>query len=264
MPFESFSIETDDGATLAGVRRDGEGAPLVLIHGFGASHRDWQGLIDALPSKLAIIAYDQRGFGDSKAPQGRAYSHGQDLLALLDALDLRKVDLRGMSLGGATALNFALDHPNRVRRLILVSPLMVGWSWSEDWIERWKQIGRAARAGDMASARELWWQHPLFESTRASPAAHALKASIDAFHGQQWVGDNQHQALPDLDRLGHLAVPTLLLTGTLDTVDFRHIGDAIAALGAQVTRIDYADAGHMLNFEMPGRIARDIVDFLSD
>jgi len=264
MPLESFSVETDDGATLAGVRRDGEGTPLVLIHGFGASHRDWQGLIEDLPSKLALIAYDQRGFGASSAPAGRTYSHGHDLLALLDALGLAQVDLCGMSLGGATALNFALDHPNRVRRLILVSPLMVGWSWSEDWIERWKQIGRAARSGDIASARELWWQHPLFESTRKGAAASALKASIAAFHGHQWIEDNQHHALPDLDRLGLLAVPTLLLTGALDTEDFRLIGDAISALGPQVTRIDHADAGHMLNFEIPGRIARDIVDFLSD
>ncbi|AIT81530.1 alpha/beta fold hydrolase [Novosphingobium pentaromativorans] len=263
MPFEPFTVEAR-GAALRGVRRDGEGVPLVLIHGFGASHRDWQDLIDELPPELALIAYDQRGFGDSPAPTDAAYSHGEDLLALLDALELERVDLCGMSLGGATALNFALDHPDRVRRLILVSPLMVGWSWSSEWIERWKQIGRAARSGDMAGARALWWQHPLFESTRASAAAPVLKASIEAFHGQQWVQDNQRHAPPDLDRLDKLAMPTLLLTGGLDTEDFRRIGDAIASCGTGATRIDYADAGHMLNFEIPGRIARDIADFLSD
>ena len=229
-------------ATLTGDRRDGGGIPLVLVHGFGGSRHDWEPLISALPPDLPLIAYDQRGFGESSAEPGVSFSHADDLLALLDTLNVPKADLCGMSLGGATVLNFALNHPDRVRRLVLVSPLMIGWSWSEDWIERWKEIGRAARGGDMDSARDLWWRHPLFDTTRASPAASMLRASIDAFHGRQWVQDDQRPELPEVDRLTQLSVPTLLLTGQRDTEDFRLIADLIAATGQDVTRIDHADA----------------------
>lgn len=251
-----------DGAILAGERREGEGPPLVLVHGFGGSRRDWYPLVAALPDHHPLIAYDQRGFGESET-QGQPYSHADDLLALLNALEIAEVDLCGMSLGGATALNFALDHPERVRRLVLVSPLMVGWNWTTDWIERWKTIGRAARAGDMAQARDLWWSHPLFDAVRDSPAACAMRASIEAFHGHQWVQDAQRAALPDCGRLGDLVVPTLLLTGGRDTADFRMIAEAISTMGQQVTRIDHAKAGHMLNLEIPEMIATEIKQFLS-
>lgn len=250
-------------AALAGDRRDGEGIPLILVHGFGGSRHDWEPLIAALPPDLPLIAYDQRGFGESSGESGVSFSHADDLLALLDALNVPKADLCGMSLGGATVLNFALNHPDRVRRLVLISPLMVGWSWTQDWIDRWKEIGRAARGGDMNAARDLWWHHPLFDTTRASPAAPMLRASIDAFHGRQWVQDDQRPELPEVDRLTGLAVPTLLLTGQRDTGDFRLIADLIDAAGQEVTRIDHADAGHLLSFEIPDIIAGEITRFLS-
>lgn len=262
MNVRSFSITVED-ATLVGERREGEGMPLVLIHGFGGSRRDWDGVVAALPADLPLIAYDQRGFGESIAEPQAPYSYTEDLAALLDALDLPRADLCGLSLGGATALNFTLDQPQRVGRLVLVSPLMAGWSWTEDWIERWKQIGRAARAGDIVAARDLWWRHPLFETTRAGPGAGQLRAAIDGFHGRQWAEDHQKPALPDIDRLTGLAAPTLLLTGAHDTADFRLIADLVAGAGQQVTRIDHADAGHLLNLEIPDVLGGEIARFVA-
>lgn len=250
-----------DGAVLAGERREGAGTPLVLLHGFGGSRRDWDLLVAALPATRPLITYDLRGFGASEPGSG-PYSHADDLLALLDALDITEADVCGLSLGGATALAFALDHPARVRRLVLVSPLMAGWTWTTEWIERWKAIGRAARAGNMAQARDLWWSHPLFDAVRDSPAADTMRAAIEAFPGRQWIIDEQRPTLPDSARLGELAVPTLLLTGTRDTADFRMIGDAIATMGQAVTRVDHEGAGHMLNLEVPGPVASEIEEFL--
>jgi pimeloyl-ACP methyl ester carboxylesterase len=259
-----FRISLAD-AQLVGERREGASGdvPLVLVHGFGGSRDDWAPLLDALPADRAIVAYDQRGFGDSQGAEGVPFSHADDLLALLDALGIERADLCGMSLGGATTLNFALNHPERVRRLVLVSPLMVGWSWTAEWIDRWKAIGRAARSGDMVTARDLWWHHTLFDPVRESPAGQTLRASIEAYHGRQWVQDDQRPALPDIDRLSALTMPTLLLTGERDTDDFRLIAEVIAAMGAQVTRIDHAGAGHMLNLEIPETIAGEIDRFLS-
>lgn len=257
---QDFRIETN-GATLSGWRRDGTGTPLVLVHGFGGSRHDWEPVIAELPADMALIAYDQRGFGESPAVPGETFSHAEDLLALLDTLSIGQADLCGLSMGGGTVLNFALNWPERVRRLVLVSPLMVGWSWSADWVERWKAIGRAARSGDMAAARELWWRHPLFDTTRQGPSADRLRAGIEAFHGSQWVEDLQRPELPEVDRLTALSRPTLLLTGSHDTQDFRLMADLIAGASDQVHRIDHQDAGHLLNLELPETIAREIAAF---
>lgn len=264
---QDFRVELP-GGTLVGLRREGSGrgsgTPLVLAHGFGGSRQDWDAVIAALPAELPLIAYDARGFGASSADPGTAFSHADDLLALLDALGVERADLCGLSMGGGNVLHFALDHPGRVGRLILVSPLMLGWSWTGDWIDRWKAMGRAARAGDMATARDLWWDHPLFASTREIPEAAAhLKASIAAFPGTQWVQDDQRPELPDVDRLTALSVPTLLLTGERDTEDFRLIADLIASAGQDVTRIDHAEVGHLLNLEIPEGLAAEIRAFLS-
>jgi 2-succinyl-6-hydroxy-2,4-cyclohexadiene-1-carboxylate synthase len=259
---QDFIIETV-GASLTGSQRKGSGTPLVLVHGFGGSRHDWEPVEAALPADLTLIAYDQRGFGNSSHTPGQPYSHAEDLLALLDGLEIAQADLCGLSLGGGTVLNFALDHPERVRKLVLVSPLMVGWSWSTDWVERWKAIGRAARTGDIAAARKLWWNHPLFESTRESCGAAQLRAGIEAFHGRQWMEDDHRPELPEVDRLADLAVPTLLLTGSRDTEDFRLMADLIDAASEHVTRIDFQGFGHLLNLEVPEQIAREIAAFLT-
>lgn len=256
-----FRMELENAA-LAGERRGGQGIPLVLIHGFGGSRHDWQPLAAALPQSLPLITYDQRGFGDSTGTPGIAFSHSDDLLALLDRLGIEQADLCGLSQGGAIALHFALDHPDRVRRLVLISPGMTGWPWSDEWIERWKQVSRTARAGDMDKARDLWWQHPFFEPVRKSHAASLLRASIDAFRGQQWIQDDQRREGPDADRLTALGAPTLLLSGSLDMRDFHLIADQIESAGQNVTRIDHAGAGHLLNLEIPAVIAQEITHFL--
>ncbi|MFK4872459.1 alpha/beta fold hydrolase [Novosphingobium sp. ZW T3_23] len=258
---QDFIIEAN-GADLAGSRRAGTGTPLVLVHGFGGSRHDWEPVEAALPAGLPLIAYDQRGFGDSSHTTGQPYSHAADLMALLDELDIERADLCGLSLGGGTVLNFALNHPERVRKLVLVSPLMVGWSWSEDWIARWKAIGRAARGGDLVTARDLWWNHPLFETTREGDGAARLRAGIEAFHGRQWVQDDHRPELPEVDRLTELAAPTLLLTGSHDTEDFRLMADLIDAASEYVTRIDFQGFGHLLNLEVPQQIAHEIAGFL--
>ncbi|KQM13783.1 alpha/beta fold hydrolase [Novosphingobium sp. Leaf2] len=252
-----------DGAAIEGELHARDGVPLVLVHGFGGTRRDWDALIPDLAGDRPLLTYDQRGFGQSTTASGQAFSHADDLLAVLDGLEIERADLCGMSLGGATVTGFALDHPERVRRLVLASPLLAGWRWSADWIERWKAIGRAARAGDLALARALWWHHPLFDSVRETPGGAVQHSAIAQYHGDQWIRDDQRASGPDADRLAGLRMPMLLLVGERDLPDFRGIAYTITTRAPDVTRIDYAGIGHMLNLEAPHAIARDILRFLA-
>jgi pimeloyl-ACP methyl ester carboxylesterase len=261
MNWRAFTVPVE-GATLSGELR-GEGPPLILAHGMAGERHDSDRLVAALPAKLPLLRYDLRGFGQSQAGPGLPYSHTDDLLALFDALDIHCAPLLGLSMGGGVALNFALSHPERVSKLILISPAMIGWEWSDEWKTLWRGVSRAARDGDLALARELWWRHPMFAVIRETEAGVELRHSIDAYHGRQWFADSQREELPDVDRLHTLAMPTLLLTGEHDVSDIRLIADVIEAAAPDVTRIDYADAGHMLHMERAAEVTEAVTRFLA-
>jgi 3-oxoadipate enol-lactonase/2-succinyl-6-hydroxy-2,4-cyclohexadiene-1-carboxylate synthase len=255
-----FTVRLAD-ATLRGDLR-GDSPRIAFLHGFGGNRKDWDRLWDALPQEPGLLRYDQRGFGNSDDRASEPFSHTADLLALLDAQEIDRIDLVGLSFGGAISCNFALDHPDRVNRLVLISPILMGWDWSDEWRQHWRPITDAARSGNMTLAKNLWWENPLFATTRASDAVTELRASIESFSGAQWIKDNQQPILPDIDRLYNLSVPTLLLTGTLDLPDFQLVANLLEAAAPNLIRIDYSEAGHLLNLECAGQVARDIGDFL--
>lgn len=258
---EAFSVAAG-GALLSGERR-GTGTPLVLVHGMAGERHGWDRLLAALPANLPTLTYDLRGFGQSSGPEGIAFSHADDLLALLDAQGIGRAPILGLSMGGGIALNFALSHPARVSRLALISPAMVGWEWSDAWQALWRGVADAARAGDLALARQRWFDHPMFAPLRRDPgAAEELRRAVEEYHGRQWVRDMQRAELPDIARLHTLAMPCLLLTGALDLPDMRLIADVIEAAAPQVERIDYPDAGHMLHAERTAEVAAAVGAFL--
>jgi len=250
------------GATLM-VELTGHGEPLVLLHGFGDDRHSWDSLVGALVPERQVIRYDLRGFGQSSISARLPFRHSNDLRELLDTLQLGRCDLMGISLGGSIALNFALDHPQRVRRLVLINPALTGWDWSDDWRTRWREIRRTARACGVEAAKALWWQHPLFDTARAMPpVAQQLRTRIARYAGTQWLYDDEEPALPDVDRLPELSVSTLLLTGTEDQPDFRLIADLIEGAATSVTRVDLQGSGHLLTLEQPSQVLARVRDFL--
>lgn len=101
----------------------GEGPPLVLIPGLGASCRVWDAIVPELASRFSVILLDNRGMGRSVArrkPRSLA-NYSADIAELLDVLQLDRTHVLGLSLGGMIAQRFAVDHAGRVDRLVLVS-----------------------------------------------------------------------------------------------------------------------------------------------
>lgn len=234
----------------------------VFLHGFGGDLQTWDLMWPVLTKNLPALRYDLRGFGQSIDNSASPFHHADDLLAILNALNIEQCDVIGVSMGGAVALNFALDHPERVRNLILISPGMVAWEWSDEWRVLWRAITTKARSGDLDAARQLWWQHPLFATTRMSAAGPQLLESIQRYSGAQWIRDHEKAAMPDIERLHMLKSRTLLLTGERDFEDFRLVADLLVASVSNVTRIDWPGCGHLLNLENPTGCAREINSFL--
>jgi len=106
----------------------GGGLPLVMLHGGGPGASSWSNFGSALPAFAAdfrVLMVDQPGFGDSDKPPvvGNYFRHSAGyLVRLLDELGIDRVHLLGNSLGGGTAARFAIEHPKRVGRLVLMGP----------------------------------------------------------------------------------------------------------------------------------------------
>ena len=110
-------IAVDGGALFYEVR--GQGPPVVLLHPGGTyDHRIWEPQVEALARGWRTARYDLRGFGRSSRPAG-PFSPVADLRRVLEALDVERASLVGVGMGSGVALNFALQHPRQVERLVL-------------------------------------------------------------------------------------------------------------------------------------------------
>jgi 3-oxoadipate enol-lactonase len=117
------AIALSDGTRLAWDDA-GQGPAVVLVHGIGSSRKKWDPQIDALvDAGFRALRFDLRGCGESVAPEGdHAMPHFlSDLIGFVDALALDSFHLVGHSLGGMIAQRYVIQHPARVRSLVLVS-----------------------------------------------------------------------------------------------------------------------------------------------
>lgn len=110
-------------------RVTGSGEPLVILHGLFGSGRNWSSLAQALSERYRVWSVDLRNHGDSPHTAAMGYPQmSADLLALLDRKDLPRVRLIAHSMGGKTAMWFALHHPERVERLMVVDIAPVAYA----------------------------------------------------------------------------------------------------------------------------------------
>jgi pimeloyl-ACP methyl ester carboxylesterase len=126
-------VETAAG-TLSTIEA-GAGAPVVLLHGLGATKASFLPTLEALAPSYRAIAVDLPGFGDSHKPLFQAYNapfFARAVTALLDALKLETTHVVGNSMGGRVALELGLSHPERVGRLVLLAPSM-SWLKPRPW-----------------------------------------------------------------------------------------------------------------------------------
>jgi 3-oxoadipate enol-lactonase len=101
----------------------GRGEPLLLVHGLADDHRAWRKVLPWLTMERRVISYDVRGHGRTPAAEadGTVAQLSGDLVAILDHLGLQRADLCGFSLGGTVVMRTAIDHPERVGKLLAVA-----------------------------------------------------------------------------------------------------------------------------------------------
>ncbi|HVX42080.1 MAG TPA: alpha/beta fold hydrolase [Gemmatimonadaceae bacterium] len=248
-----------------------EGAPVLLLHGWGASMYSFRHAFSLLPSYgLRVIAADLRGFGLSDKPRGDAeYTLAaflRDLESLLDALTLPAAALVGHSMGGGVALHYALRRADRVSKLVLVNaaglarptllppmrlpPLRMIDAFGRALVPRWliEFILRYVAYGDP----DLVTEHDVDEywaPTQLPGYMHAARACLGEF---DWHVVTEDEA-------ASLAVPTRVILGTDDRLIRNARGTAERLCGARVTMVA---GGHCVHEEHPSEVYRWIGDFL--
>ncbi|MGE0827136.1 MAG: alpha/beta fold hydrolase, partial [Candidatus Binatia bacterium] len=129
-------------ATIDGLRfhyiREGQGSDLVLIHGLGGSLHDWDTALPVLSHHHRVLCWDVRGCGESDKPSGpyTPQLFARDLAGLCSAVGISRAHVAGISMGGVIAQRFALDYPNLVQSLTLMSTSSeVGEQAQKAWLK---------------------------------------------------------------------------------------------------------------------------------
>jgi pimeloyl-ACP methyl ester carboxylesterase len=223
---ESTIVGTTEGyAPVNGLqmywRSYGEGGtPLVVVHGGFGLVDTWGGLLEELAESRRVIAVELQGHGrtaDIDRPFRRE-SFGDDLAALIEHLGLGQADLFGYSLGAVASLAAAIRHPDRIRKLVLVSTVFTSDGFFPEVREAMAQVGSGG-----------------FEMMRQSPAYAAYAAvapDVDAFPAlMDRTGALLRQPYDWTEEVRGLRPPTLLVYADADSIPVTHAAEFFALLG---------------------------------
>ncbi len=244
----------------------GAGEPLVLIMGLGADGSLWEDHAKVYEKHFRCILIDNRGAGGSDKPNGPYTTKmmADDTAGLMDALSIRKARIAGISMGGAIAQQVALNHPEKVQSLVLISTWAKCDTYAVTIFEHFKKIRAAVDPAHFMQLLQLW----IFT------APHVEQHIDELRQGQKDAGANpmpQHafEAQCDacishdtLDRLGQIKAPTLITVGDADIFTPMRFSQVIhkRISGSEMTV--FPGCGHAHHWEDLERFNSKTLDFL--
>ncbi|HZR79956.1 MAG TPA: alpha/beta fold hydrolase [Candidatus Binatia bacterium] len=258
----------------------GSGDPLLLVMGLAADSTAWMFQIPDFAKRYRTIAFDNRGVGRSSKPAGPYSIHqmADDAVGLLDALDVKRAHVVGVSMGGMISQEIALRHPERVRSLVL------GCTYPEPDAETEERRsfmvgqfgGTVAESGEISIDVStlnpmLFLQQMLPTVFNQSFIEKELPKLIQVFSGALQYGFSMEAILGQVaavmshrttDRLHQIKAPTLVITGDADRLVAPANSDILAREipGAKLVKIP--GGSHGFNFETPDVFNREVLQFL--
>src|SRR3989442_14770748 len=239
------------------------GAPvLVLSHALGLSMAMWDPQVAALSREFRVVRYDHRGHGGSPVPAGpyRIEDLGRDVARLLDRLDLGRVSVCGLSLGGMVGLWLGANAPERVDRLV-VCCTAARMPWPEDYAAR----ARLVRAQGMAAVADTVigrWFTPAFLTGRPDLVA-GIKARLLATPPEGNSATCGALAAMDLrNDLPRIPASALVMAGAEDQSTPPEHAEEIARRIPAAELVVIPDAAHLANVEQPEEVTKRILSHL--
>ncbi|MFW5968439.1 MAG: alpha/beta fold hydrolase [Persicimonas sp.] len=248
---------------------EGEGPPVVLLHGFAASIETWEPIIPKLAEDHRVIALDLKGFGWSNRPEGDYSPQAQAELVweLLDELDVDDPSVVAHSWGSSVALAMTAQHPDSVDRIALYDawvyeeqlPSLFVWSRAGGFGEAFFGLFYTQRPTEKLALAFYDKSHidqELIEHTRAMQRRPGSKAAaLEAVRGQRF--EKMQRAYSDIDQ------PVLLLWGREDKITTLKTGERLYNdLPNAYLRV-YPQCGHFPMIEAQNASTRDLRQFLT-
>lgn len=242
-----------------------ENSPVVMLsHSLACSLVMWNPQMDILEAHFRVLRCDTRGHGASDAPEG-AYTLeqlGEDALALMDALEIETVHFVGLSMGGMIGQCLALNHPDRLKSLVLCDTAAVV---TEEAQPIWEERIAAARNDGMASlvqeTLERWFTKPYRDSN--PPEVELIRNQILSTPVAGFIGCSEAiRRLDYLKRLSNITHPALIIVGEEDP------GTPVAASEAMHAQIEGSElivlpsAAHLSNIEQANGFNKALMEFL--
>ncbi|PHN54033.1 2-hydroxy-6-oxo-2,4-heptadienoate hydrolase [Pseudomonas sp. ICMP 8385] len=250
----------------------GEGFPVLLIHGSGpgvTAWANWRGIIPQLAQTRRVVAPDMLGFGYSDRPADGRYHQQrwvEHAIGVLDALGIQQADIVGNSFGGGLALALAIRHPERVRRLVLMGsvgvsfPITPGldavWGYEPSFASMRRLMDVFAYDRNLVNDElaELRYQASI------RPGFQESFAQMFPAPRQRWV-DGLASDEADIRALPH---ETLVIHGREDQVIPLAASLTLAEWIARAQLHVFGHCGHWTQIEHAGRFARLVEDFLAE
>ena len=263
-------VELSEGTVHYAVAGPADGQPVLLVHGFSVPYYIWDPTFTALADAgFRVIRYDLYGRGWSDRPEG-PYDRARfvrQAAELLDALEVRgAADVVGLSMGGSIVAGLAADHPLRVRRVVLVDPLMLPRDVSPldmpvvgDWLFRaWflPSMPKGQTSDFVDASRFAHWSERYRPQMRFRGFGRAILSTIRNY----FPTDTSR----DFRTLASQGRPVLLVWGRQDqTVPFSR-SEVVGAILGKHEFLPVDAAGHLPHLEQPDVVHPRLIGFLHD
>lgn len=227
--------------------------PVVFINGLLADTTGWAFQVPAFVDSFRVVLYDCRGQGQSDKPPG-PYSptlHAQDLLALLDSLDIQRAYIVGLSNGGTVAMSLAVQHPERIARLVLADTFAYTDAILQAKLQSWLtalEVGGPGMRFDMATPW-VWGQTFLANNQHLLAPLREKAAQADPKPIQALI--EGALSFDIRDDLHAIQAPTLILVGEEDVLTPPWYARALAHAIPNARLCIVPQAGHALPIEQP-------------
>ena len=239
-----MTVKSQNGfAEVGGVRlyyeHEGEGLDLVFVHAGCADRRMWDKQLSAFAKKYRVLRYDMRGYGKATLVK-EPFSNRGDLNQLLEHLNISKAHFVACSMGSLTTLDFALEHPEKIKSLTLISPGVSGYQMDGPMPQPVGDLIAARQAGDFERAAELqaqiWVQGFKRSKDQANPEVYEMvrQMSLEALLLQAEIIKETAFLIdeplnpPAINRLNQVTVPTLVMAGDMDDDTVMAITDLLS------------------------------------
>ena len=235
---------------------------LMLSNSLGTTLHMWDGQVAALTQHFRLVRYDRRGHGKSGVPAGPYTMEmlGRDVLAILDALKIDKVNWCGLSMGGMVGMWLGANAPARIDRLIL-SNTAAYFADKEIWNGRIKTVRENGLASIVPGTMERWFTKDFRE--REPKTMQWMSEMFLTTKPEGYIANGE--AVRDMDHreiIKQITAPTLVIAGRHDPATTVEAGEFIRSRIPRAS-MTVLDAAHIANVEQPHDYADAVLGFLT-